>query len=309
MGNYDKTYIPKLLSDLYPGLGDGSSSHITYNYYDGPLTSTTMYEAASKYTLSDADYQSMGGAISIYKYFSPSNSASDYIPDFLKTKYPSDTNGTMRLVKYKFANTDPAGGEITLLDEGFNGSFDNFDTVNVSGAQVWKLDSYKQTEYANMSAYANGSNQPNEDWLVSPAIDLKGFTNPSVQINQAINYWKSSTYPNHIQVLVSTDYDGSGDVASATWAPLTINQMPSGSNWTYVTSEKVDLSAYAGKKIYIAFKYVSTSSDGPNWEIDWVKVFGTISGGSGSGVTPTVLNGGAYYELSSGTWKPVSGIY
>ena len=307
MGNYDHTYIPDILASVYPGLGDKSSVKVSYNYYNGPLSETMMYEAAPQYSLSNTDYESMGGAVSIYKYFSPSNPASNFVPDFLSAKYSSDTNGMVRLVKYKFANTDPAGGEMAIFDEEFakDISLDNFTAVSVSGDQTWSASKYGAT----MSAYSGGANQPNEDWLVSPAIDLNGFSSPKFQISQVINFWNSTTYPDHIQILVSTDYTGnSSDLSSATWTPLSVSPMPDGSSWTEVKSDKIDLSAYAGKKIYIAFKYVSTSTDGPNWEIDWMKVYGTVSG-SGSGTAPTVLSGGAYYQLSGSTWAPVSGTY
>jgi len=302
MGNYDKTYIPKLLSSLYPALGLKSSAHVTYNYYKGPLVSTMMYEAAPQYTLSDADYQSMGGVVGVYKYFSPSNPATNFIPAFLSTKFPNDTSGTVRLIKYNFANSDPSG-EATVFDAEFakNISLENFTVANVSGSQTWTASKYG----AKMSGYSGG-NQPNEDWLVSPAIDLSGFTSPSFQVSQTINYWNKTVYPDHIQILVSTDY--SGNVSTATWTKLNVTPMPDGTGWTEVQSDKIDLSSYAGKTIYIAFKYVSNTANAPTWEIDWMKVYGTVAG-SGTGPAPTILSGGAFYKLSGSTWNPVSGSY
>jgi hypothetical protein len=302
MGTYDKTYVPRLLSSLYPALGNKSGAHVTYNYYNGPLAATVMYEGASYYTLATADYQSMGGAVGVYKYFSPSNPATSFIPDFLSAKYPSDTSGTTRLVLYKFANSDPAGGEMTIFDEEFakDNSLGNFTATSITGDQSWYATSYG----AKMSGYSGGK-QANEDWLVSPAIDLTGFSSPSFQVSQVVNYWNSTLYPDHIQILVSTDY--SGDVTTATWTALNVTPMPTGSSWTEIMSDKIDLSAYAGKKIYIAFKYTSTSADAATWEIDWMKVYGTLPGGGGT--TPDVLSGGAYYYLSGTTWKPATDIY
>jgi len=303
MGNYGQTYIPNVLASLYPGLGNKSSVKVTYNYYNGPLSETMMYEDAPQHALSSADYQSMGGAVSIYKYFSPSNPASDYLPDFLNAKYPSDTNGMVRLVKYKFSNTDPAGGEMAIFDEEFakDNSLGKFTAVSVSGDQTWTASTYG----VKMSGYSGG-NQPNEDWLVSPAIDLSGFTSPSFQVSQTINYWDKTSYPDNIQILVSTDY--SGDVTTATWTKVIVTPMPDGTSWSEVQSNKIDLSSYVGKSIYIAFKYVSNTVDASTWEIDWMKIYGTVSG-SGSGTAPTVLSGGAYYQLYGSTWVPVSGTY
>lgn len=306
-GSYDHTYIPDLLLSLYPGLGNESNAHVTYNYYNGPLAATAQYETVDQYTLGTADYQSMGGAVSIYKYFSLSNPATSFIPDFLSAKYPSDTSGTTRLVLYRFANTDPAGGEMTIFDKEFakDNSLGNFTATSVTGDQSWYATSYG----AKMSGYNSSTktNDANEDWLVSPAIDLSGFSSPSFQVSQIANYWNKTTYPDHLQILVSTDY--SGDVTAATWIPLNITTLPPDMDkkYTEVESEKVDLSAYAGEKINIAFKYTSTTVDAATWEIDWMKVYGTLP--SSGGAAPDVLSGGAYYQLSGTTWKAASDIY
>jgi hypothetical protein len=48
---------------------------------------------------------------------------------------------------------------------------------------------------------------------------------------------------------------------------LTIPTWPTSGAWTFANSGDIDLSAYAGKKIQVAFKYVSTSSQADTWEI------------------------------------------
>ncbi len=302
---YAASYIPPILKAMYPALGKGSNAHVTYNFNNGPLPYIEELTSAGQYTLADADYESMGGAVSIFKYFSPSNPPADFIPAFLKTKYAGTADSTLKLINYKYATTDPSGGEVTVFDEEFSDStfLNKFHAVNITGDQKWTAASYGQSQYAKMSGYSGG-NQENEDWLVSPAIDLNGFTNPSLQIDQAINYIHGQW--DQVTILVSTDY--TGDVTTATWNPVTITTLPTGSDWTFVTSEKVDLSAYAGKTIYIAFKYVSTTSNSATWEIDWLKVYGTI-GGSSSSATPDVIKEGAFYRLLSGTWGLEPGVY
>jgi hypothetical protein len=236
----------------------------------------------------------MGGAVANYSTFSPSNPPADFVPDFLKSKFADAADGTLEFVTYNYADTDPIAPP-PVLDEEFSGSLGSFTAVDVSGPKSWHAASYQTSEYAYMSGYGSD----NEDWLVSSAINLSGYSHPSFQINQAINYVKGQW--DQVQVLVSTDY--SGDVSSATWKPLTINTLPTGGNWTFVTSEKVDLSAYAKKTIHIAFKYLSTTSNAPAWEIDWVKVYGVAT-------TTAIGKQSVFYRLSSsGTWKPESGIY
>ncbi len=302
---YAAKYVPNLLTSMYPALGKGSSSVVSYNFNLGSITALEAYTSANQYSLNNADYTAMGGAVMIYKFFSPSNPPASYIPEFLKTKYPTVADSTLEMVNYKYATTDPAGGEVNILDEEFNGSLGDFQTVSITGDQNWTAASYKQDQYAKMSGHlsSTGKNYDNEDWLISPAINLSGFSNPNMQIDQAINYlhnqWDQTT------VQVSTDY--TGDVASATWTPVTISTLPTGSNWPFVTSEKVDLSAYSGKTIHIAFKYVSDTNNAATWEVNWVKVNGTISGSGNT--TPNVIKESGLYRLLNGSWGTEKGVY
>ena len=300
---YAATYVPALLQAMYPALGKGSNAQVTYNFNKGPLTYLEQYTTADNYTLSADDYKSMGGAVGVYGYFSPSNAPNDFIPGFLKTKYADAADSTLKLINYKYATTDPSGGELTVFDEEFNGSLGNFQVVDVTGAQTWKASSYKQDQFAKISGYASG-NKNNEDWLISPAIDLKGFTSPSLQVDQAINYLHGKW--DQINILVSTDY--SGDVGTATWNTIPVTTKPTGSDYTFVTSEKVDLSAYKGKTIYVAFKYISDTNNAAMWEVNWLKVYGTI-GGNGSSATPDIIKESTFYRLLSGTWGTVKGVY
>lgn len=300
---YAATYVPALLKKMYPALGKGSAALVSYNFNHGPKTSLEEYASANSHTLSNADYTSMGGAVMVYKYFSPSNPPANYLPDFLKTKYPEVKDSTLEMINYKYAKTDPSGGEINLLDEEFKDTLDNFQAVNIAGNdQAWTAASYKQNQYAKMSGYLKGA-QNNEDWLVSPGINLSGFSSPNMQINQAINYLNG--HWDQITVQVSTDY--TGDVSTTTWSPVTINTKPTGNDWTFVTSEKVDLSAFKGKTIHVAFKYVSDTNNAATWEISWVKVNGTLAGSGNT--TPEVNKESGLYRLLNSSWKTEHGVY
>jgi hypothetical protein len=299
---YAATYVPALLKKMYPALGKGSTSMVSYNFNSGPKPALVEYASAEHYKLSDADYESMGGSVMIYKYFSPSNPPESYLPDFLTGKYPDATDSTLKLISYKYATTDPSGGEVNLFDEEFSDSVNSFQAVNITGDQVWTASSYNQSHYEKMAGYSGGAHA-NEDWLVSPAISLNGFSSPNMQLSQAINYLHDQW--DQISVLISTDY--SGDVTTATWSPVTINTKPTGSDWNFVTSEKVDLSAYSGKTIHIAFKYVSDTNNAATWEIDWVKVNGTIAGTTKS--APVVIKESGLYRLLNGSWDTEPGVY
>lgn len=143
-----------------------------------------------------------------------------------------------------------------------------FTAVSVSGDQVWIIDDSKYKNGAKMSGHVSGVRTPNEDWLISPALDFTGSEAPELIISHAINF--ASDMTTEQQVLISDNYTD-GNLSTATWTPLTVTY-PAGNNWDYVDS-KTDLKAYVGKKnIHIAFKYVSTDTSAATWEIAKMEV-------------------------------------
>ena len=60
-----------------------------------------------------------------------------------------------------------------------------------------------------MSGYNNGA-QLNEDWLISPSMDLSPYDAVNFSYVTAMNY----TGPD-LEVLISTNYDGMGDPNTA----------------------------------------------------------------------------------------------
>lgn len=176
---------------------------------------------------------------------------------------------------------DPEPTEKVLFESSFDkGDAAGFEFKNVELGQleyVWKADSYG---YLKASAYANKVNNAAESWAVSPAIDLSEVTKATLTFRHALNFLNSGVAAEHIKVFASTDY--AGDVATATWTELTIATYPSGSNWTFVDAGDIDLTAYCGKKVYIAYKYVSTADVAPTWEVDNMKVVAPVESGISS---------------------------
>jgi len=109
--------------------------------------------------------------------------------------------------------------------------------------------------YAEMNAYQSGESL-NISWLVSPAVQVDNGT--ILNFDTAKAYWKHDA----LTVWVSTDFNGV-DVTGATWEPLTARIATSTDpNHAWINSGDIDLSAYAGQQVYIAFKYVG--GDNPN---------------------------------------------
>lgn len=126
---------------------------------------------------------------------------------------------------------------------------------------IWQNDA---TYGWKASGYKSG-NKNTEAWLVSPVIDLSEAEAPYLTYDEAVNYLNGNDLNAYCSVAVTTEYDGS-DATASTWETLDIPKRPAGADWTYVNVGQIDLSAYAGKKVYIGFHYISDSAVATTWE-------------------------------------------
>lgn len=155
------------------------------------------------------------------------------------------------------------------FEEPFAAGQGAFTTQSITGTQVWIWDS----KYGmKMSGYSGG-NKENEDWLISPPIDLRTAPAAVVTFDQAINYGTTANIPINHTLWVSKNYTG-GAPSTATWEKVTIPTFPPGNNWAFLASGTCTLPAgYAGQNsVRIAFKYQSTTTESTTWEIKNVKV-------------------------------------
>lgn len=185
-----------------------------------------------------------------------------------------------------------------LWNEEFNPDLSGIDTVSVVGSQTWVHATYgNDNNCAKMSGYSSGSQYANEDWVISPVMDLTNYTDVNLLFSEAINY-SGGAINDRQEIMVSTDY--SGDPSSATWTELTVTNRSSGSTWSFNDVDTVDLSSYAGNSsVAIGFKYTCDTIDAATWEIDYVHVFGyTASSPSMSFSTKSMS--GLTYELGNG---------
>ncbi|MBN2669171.1 MAG: choice-of-anchor J domain-containing protein [Bacteroidales bacterium] len=157
----------------------------------------------------------------------------------------------------------------TFWTEDFASSLGQFTGVSVVGAQVWAQGTYSGTTYAKMSGYSSG-NQDNEDWLVSSTIDLSGKTNVKLVVNQCAKFFGGTESWNDLKIFVTTNY--TGDVSTTTWDAITYNTHNDGTSYDFTDTEDLDLSAYDGQSVTIAFKYVSTTGGSATWEVSKVSL-------------------------------------
>lgn len=178
----------------------------------------------------------------------------------------------------------PSTGAVIYSEE-FAKDLGKMTPISVAGTQTWRVNTaYKN---ANMSGFADGKSNANEDWLVSPAFDLTAAKSFSISFEHTINKGNVANMKSEQTLWASDNY--SGDVKSATWTQVTITTYPTGTDWNYVKSGAINLPAsLLGKaNVVFAFKYLATDASSANWQIRALKV--TSDGGklTAGGTTPT----------------------
>lgn len=124
-----------------------------------------------------------------------------------------------------------------------------------------------------MSGYVDGTNYPNEDWLISPAIDLSGKASATIVFEHAINFADMAKLTNNHTLWVSDNYN-SGDPNTATWTQVTIASYASGSSWTFSPSGNCVIpSQYLKAGVRFAFKYMCDNTASSTWEIKNLNVY------------------------------------
>lgn len=198
-----------------------------------------------------------------------------WIP-FGQFKDPDKTYGNMEgepvEIADGFITSDVSNHIMTLTptEKGFTTQ-----NVKLTGTltNVWKVDG----KYGwKGSAHVGDSDFESEAWVVSPIIDLAKAKAPLLKVDIAINFLNGNNRADFIELLASEDYVD--DVATAEWKALNVPQWPEGKNWNYVNSGDIDLSAYEGKKIAIAFRYKSTTECAPTVEFKNMSLTSTVSG-------------------------------
>jgi len=156
---------------------------------------------------------------------------------------------------------------VIYKDDFASGGFGaDWTVVNVAGPnQTWQTSN--QGNGSNYYAVVNGVlNNTNEDWLILKSISLVGKTQASVSFTTDVRYSGPA-----LQVFATENY--TGDPATTTWValPATLDTNANGfGDW--VSSGNINLSAFLGKNVRIAFKYTSTPSAAATWEVDDFKI-------------------------------------
>lgn len=146
----------------------------------------------------------------------------------------------------------------TLFKDGFD-TLNNWSTLNVEGAEVWTT-----TNFGNPrpSAFFDGKRNANTDWLISPEISLVDFKEAFVSFETDGRY-----SGNPLEFYLTENY--TGDASTTSWTKLNATLDTDMNAYAgFVSSGKIDLTPYSGKKLRFAFKYTSVQGNSTSWEID-----------------------------------------
>lgn len=156
-----------------------------------------------------------------------------------------------------------------ILNATFATDMSGFTANSAVGVQAWTVDTkYKCIKISGFDN-ATKKNIANEDWLISPAMDLSSVASATLTFQQAGKIFGAPK--ENFKVLVSTDY--TDDVATATWTELVVpkNSEWIGDSWSWFNSGDVVLTVGSATTT-IAFKYISTTEKSGTWELKNVVV-------------------------------------
>jgi len=252
--------IPNLLKDKFPSAKDNSKAVISFEIFDGNPEELNGFSSARFVKLATSDYPTFGT-----DGFLINEDPEASIPTILKDQSLELSPDQSIRVQYDVFTEEAREGEITLFQEfNFETSFNGWQTLSVEGdTRNWR----ELTGFIEMNGFERPDQFPQEDWLISPQIDLTGKTNTKFQINQSIRFGDDSM----LKILVSSDF--TGNQATATWNEINLSIKPVNNNdEALALSEDFDLSAYDNQKINIAFQYKSTETASTRWRIQSVNL-------------------------------------
>lgn len=267
-------YVGLLLNTKYPYADINSSANITYAY--GQTKPAYISELGTVNILQTADYQTAWGSTTSYvSAFTPAVSAAAKLPAYLSVKFPTATEGQYKLVEYNYSSTEAAtqSAEVVYFSENWeNHTFATSSPYTVISENGWiQKDTvaasvkgkyygrvYSGNKYAQVTS--NGTGEKNDVFLVSSEIDLSLAIAPKFTFDINVGYWNG----NLLKVYVSENFNGTLDgISTATWVDIsssfTFPEVPTGAYGTIAPAGEANLTAYAGKKIYIAYKYAGDS--------------------------------------------------
>lgn len=267
----------------FPGYNDGVTPTNIFAYEDSLVS--TDYADISKLGLAvavDAADTIAAKSIATNKYFTDDAPSYKYIPLWLAKKYLyGDRKSSVMVTSFQYITDE---GETQYVHEKYIldsiwarydaeilsatmetvDDFNKFTIYSTEGDQVWAWASYK---YAKMTGYVSSVFYVNDDWLITPALNLSKRVRATLTFDHVFRYGNNDTI--QTTVWATDNYTPGTQPNTSQWKQYTFNFANTGT-WTFSNSGDIVLDEFAGKeKVYVAFHYCSfgTSPTTPTWEI------------------------------------------
>lgn len=170
----------------------------------------------------------------------------------------------------------PLGTPVETLSENFDSFGDNNDiyitgwqNIATTGGRIWLAKVFSGNSYAQATGY-NSNLQSMVTWLITRPVNIS--TQKILTFQTAKAYWAHTGTNFPMEVLISTDYNGS-NISTATWTPVTaVLAKQSDPDHTFISSGNVNLPVSAGKSAVIAFRYTGSNTESTSYRIDNIAV-------------------------------------
>lgn len=259
--NLAKETLPEWLLKKYYTCDKGSSAMVTYKYTPSIPEYVSAVSAATTYTVTAENYQTVWGDMP-FTYFSPSNKATQYVPEFLSEVIETPVDNQLVVVNYNQADTDGSfDGQVIFEDDLESNSLDSWKTVVMSdesnNTNNWRVGSFDDNHYLQATAFNTKAEGLVSSYLISAKkIDI---TDAKMKLSFDALYANYQEAGGRLTVYLSENLAGftKSDVEAATWTNITssfnINTSPSGSGDLAPVGE-YSMAGYAGNIKAVGFK-------------------------------------------------------
>ena len=158
------------------------------------------------------------------------------------------------------------GGDI--LNEPFAAKIGSFTEHKVIGEADWFGHSYDGEEYVRVTGYQKGAN---ENWLISPTMDLSEVTEARLTFRHAVAHWVGDE-DKTLTVWASSKYKA-GNPTEIEWEQIEINLPPVGSYYEWANvSTTIPKSMLGKSSVHLAFRYTNEEGQACTWQVHKVVV-------------------------------------
>jgi len=173
------------------------------------------------------------------------------------------------------AQATPAAGaqddrDDNIFTEGFEGDWPPAGWAEISTSSFnWARTNW-DSHTGNYSAWCWQNPASQDEWLVTPALDLSSAVNPKLEFFERGYNWESNGGDHSIMVSTTSQTDPGAFSELVHWTPS--DHTPGGFEGGPPTT--VNLVGYVGQPtVYLAFRYKGSGSISDSWIIDDVRVY------------------------------------